>query len=658
MAWSKEEDDRPDQDEGDDELGENDYKAQKDAVLFAIDVSKSMLQPSSGDGDAPVAAALKSAYLLMKQRIISQPKDMMGILLFGTKKSKLREGGAGSDSQYPHCYLHTDLGIPSAQVVRALKSLAEEGEDPDGILEPSGKEPPMTPMLFCANNVFTTNAPNFGSRRLFIITDNDDPFSGNKEKKNQAAVRAKDLFDLGVTIELFPLGRPGRDTFDVAKFYSDVIYLDPLSVADRDAAAADGTVDDDFKVLQAGDGVSLLHSLLSNINAKQTPKRAYFSNMSFELAPGMTISVNGYLVLHRQVIHRSCYVYLANDDAPPQIAQGSTTKTEDGSVRTVEKSEIKKAHKFGTGGDFVYFSPEELEQLRKFEKDAKCLRLIGFKPRSMLPPWAAVKKSHFVFPTEAGYVGSTRVFSALWKKLLESDKMGIAWYIPRKNAVPQIVAILPSKKQSDDESGTPFLPAGLWLTPLPFVDDLRDLTQLRQSNMVRASDELINKMRMIVGNLKLPKNMYDPSKYPNPGLQRHYQVLQSIALDEDIPDVPPDLTKPKYKQINKRVGGYQADFKETLKQEAQLAMQQAALKREATEEADQNDRPAKKPRPAAKKVDASIMTSRELNEAVRDGTLAKRTVAVLKATCLDMGLSVAGKKADLVERMEEWVERQ
>lgn len=637
-----------------------DYKAQKDAVLFAIDVSASMLEPPSDgdakDTDSAVAAALKSAYLLMKQRIIAQPKDMMGILFFGTKKTKFR-GSAGSDSQYPNCYLHTDLDIPSAQVVKTLKILAEDEEDPDGILEPSGKEPPMTPMLFCANNIFTTNAPNFGSRRLFIVTDNDDPFNGNKERKNQAAVRAKDLFDLGVTIELFPISRGGRQ-FSLEKFYSDVIYLDPVAAADRDTKGEDGTVDE-IKAVKSGDGVSLLNSLLSNINAKQTPKRAYFSNMSFELAPEMTISVNGYLIMHRQTIQRSCYVYLENDDAPPQIAQGSTTKTEDGSMRTVEKAEIKKAYKFGTGNDFVYFSPKELEELRRFEKESKCLRIIGFKPRSTLPPWAAIKKSHFIFPTEAGYVGSTRVFSALWKKLLDSDKMGLAWYIPRKNAVPQIVAVLPSKKQSDDNSGTPFLPAGLWLTPLPFVDDLRDLTPLRDSSIPKASDDLVDKMRTIVQNLKLPKDMYDPSKYPNPGLQRHYQVLQSIALDEDIPEVSQDLTKPKYKQINKRVGGYQVEFNERLKDEAELATQRAAIKREAEGE-DENNRPAKKSRTTAPKKAANNggTTLGDLNEAVSNGTLSKRTVVDLKAICVDKGLSTAGKKADLVERIEQWVESQ
>lgn len=199
-----------------------DYKTQKDAVLFAIEVSESMLKAptdsESKDKDSAVMAALKSASMMMQQRIISQPKDMMGIMFFGTEKSRFRDNN-GSSSQYPNCYLHTDLNIPSAEVVKELKDLADYGDDPNGIFRPARGETPIKNMLFSANQIFTTGAPNFGSRRLFIVTDNDDPFKGDKAKRDQAAVRAKDLFDLGVTIELFPVSRDGHK-FDVEKFYT------------------------------------------------------------------------------------------------------------------------------------------------------------------------------------------------------------------------------------------------------------------------------------------------------------------------------------------------------------------------------------------------------------------------------------------------------
>ena len=199
------------------------YKSAKDAVLFVIEVSPSMLAapPRSdnkkADTDTPMSAALKCAYSLMQQRIISNPNDMMGVLLYGTEKSKF-QGEEQEGTAYPHCYLLTDLDIPSADDVKALKVLVEDEEESASLLVPFAEPVSMSNVLFCANQIFTTKAPNFSSRRLFIVTDNDNPHATNKQLKNAAAVRAKDLYDLGVVIELFPISKPEHD-FDREKFY-------------------------------------------------------------------------------------------------------------------------------------------------------------------------------------------------------------------------------------------------------------------------------------------------------------------------------------------------------------------------------------------------------------------------------------------------------
>lgn len=192
----------------------------KDAVLFAIDVSPTMLEqpPKSedkkSDRDSPTSAALKCAYQLMQQRIISNPSDMMGILLFGTEETDLKDG----DSTFQHCYLLADLDVPSAQDVRRLRDLVENEEEAEQILKPAKDGASIATVLFCANQIFTTKAPNFTSRRLFIVTDNDDPHAKDKALKSSAAVRAKDLYDLGVTIELFPISQSDHE-FDRARFY-------------------------------------------------------------------------------------------------------------------------------------------------------------------------------------------------------------------------------------------------------------------------------------------------------------------------------------------------------------------------------------------------------------------------------------------------------
>src|SRR4051794_7323056 len=113
-----------------------------------------------------------------------------------------------------------------------------------------------------------------------------------------------------------------------AKARQDIIYRDP-------AAEADAL--DEIKTSKSGDGLTLLSSLISNINSKQAPKRAYFSALNFELAPNLAISVKGYMPLHRQAPARTCYVWLGGEQA--QLAESETIKV-DSSTRTVDKSEV------------------------------------------------------------------------------------------------------------------------------------------------------------------------------------------------------------------------------------------------------------------------------------------------------------------------------
>ncbi|KAK4065780.1 uncharacterized protein Triagg1_8549 [Trichoderma aggressivum f. europaeum] len=637
--WRREENDEDD--EGEQELDESNFKAQKDAVLLAVEVSPSMLEPppTSGskkvDRDSPVQAALKCAHHLMEQRIIANPKDMMGILLFGTEKTKFREekdgrGGLG----YPNCYLFTDLDVPAADDVKALKALVEDEEDEDEVLKPVTTDVvSMSNVLFCANQIFTTKAANFGSRRLFIVTDNDDPHASDKAARSAAAVRAKDLYDLGITIDLFPITR-GESKFDLGKFYDDIVYRDP-------SAEANGT---EVRTSKSGDGLSLLNSLISNINSKQAPKRALF-HLPFEIAPGLRITVKGYNIVQRQAPARTCYIWLDGEKA--QIATGETTRIAEDSARTVEKQEIKKAYKFG--GEYVYFTPEEQKNLRDF--GSPIIRIIGFKKRDMLPVWASVKKSTFIFPSEEDYIGSSRVFSALWQKLLRDDKIGLAWCVLRSNAQPILAALIPSREQSDETSGTPYLPAGLWLYPLPAADDLREISAERR---IDCSEDLKTKMRIVVQQLNLPKGIYNPLKYPNPALQWHYKILQTLALDEEVPDKLEDLTEPKNKAISKRAGGYLEDWAETLNDEAARAATSRSLKREP--EDDTSDRPAKQRKPASERPSVSTFSMAQLKAAVESEGIKKMTVVQLKDVAGARGLSTSGKKADLLERIEQWVE--
>ncbi|PYH41749.1 putative DSB repair complex subunit Ku70 [Aspergillus saccharolyticus JOP 1030-1] len=639
--------------EEEEEVDESNYKSVKDAVLFAIEVSDSMLTPRPSSDprkpveESPVTAALKCAYHLMQQRIISNPQDMMGVLLYGTQASKFYDEDEGSrgDLSYPNCYLFTDLDIPSAQEVKDLRALVEDAGKARDILRPAQKQVSMANVLFCANQIFTSKAPNFLSRRLFIVTDNDSPHSEDKALRSAATVRAKDLYDLGVTIELFPISQPEHE-FDSSRFYDDIIYK--TSPSDPDAPAY---LQPDSKVSTAtADGISLLNTLLSSVKSRSVPRRTHFSNMPLELGPNLKISVSGYILFRRQAPARNCYVWLGGEK--PEIIKGVTTQIADDTARTVEKTEIRKAYKFG--GDQVIFTPEEQKELKNFGDPV--IRIIGFKPAPALPFWANMKHPYFIYPSEEDYVGSTRVFSALQQTLLRQNKIALVWFIPRRAANPVLGAMIAGEEKVD-EHGVQKMPPGMWILPLPYADDVR---QNPETTLHVAPEPLIDQMRVIIQQLQLPKACYEPLKYPNPSLQWHYRILQALALDEDLPEKPEDKTVPKYRQIDKRAGDYVLSWADELeKQYAQVAGKKPATstlihrgaKSRAPDDGEESSKPAKKV-----KVEADNNIEEEVRRHYHNNNLSRLTVNILKDFLASHGRSGVGKKADLIDRVEQFLE--
>jgi ATP-dependent DNA helicase 2 subunit 1 len=274
------------------------------------------------------------------------------------------------------------------------------------------------------------------------------------------------------------------------------------------------------------------------------------------------------------------------------------------------------------------------------------------KPISALPFWASVKHPTFIYPSEEDYIGSTRVFAALHQKLLKDSKMAIVWFIPRRNASPVLGAMLPGAEKLD-EQGVQKLPPGMWILPLPYADDIR---QNPETDLVQTSNSLTDRMREVIQQLQLPKAQYDPQKYPNPSLQWHYRILQALALDEDLPEQPEDKTIPRYRQIDKRAGEYVISWGEELEKEYS----------ERSSGKQQTSTLAKRPaahaggQPASKrqvKEEIDPMTAIDgVENAFKNGTLSKLTLPPLKEYLTAKSLSTAGKKADLIERIEEYLE--
>ncbi|EPS41994.1 hypothetical protein H072_3992 [Dactylellina haptotyla CBS 200.50] len=631
--------DAADGDDDDDARDETEFQAQKDATLFAIEVSNSMVSPADEEDDMDVdgaskrkknkkprysnaEAALRCAEAVLKNRIISTPNDMMGILLYGTEQTKY---GDGNTSSYPNCYLLMDLDIPDAASIKELKYLLDNPEELEELLKPSESPAAMASAFFAANHLFTTKAANFNSRRLFIITDNDNP-EADKKARTAAQTRAKDLYDLGVRIEPFFISTPTHE-FDKTLFYADVMY---------DTGEETDNLPGSEEAAKHADAESRYEQMLAAITAKQAPRRALFTS-KMEIGKGLIIGIKGYLLYKRVEPSRSHYIHERGEKL--QIVKGSTTQMVEETAQEVTKDQIRKAYKFG--GETISFSEEEMKKIRYFGDPI--LRILGFKPQSELQFWHNMRSSIFIYPSEEDYTGSTRTFAALRNKLLDSKLMGIAWFIPRRNAAPVMTAVWPSVE-----------PQGLFLITLPFVDDIRQNPEVPH---IVAPNQLIDRMQDVIRQLHMPRG-YIPDKYPNPALQKHYKVLESIALEEELPEEFEDKTLPKYKNIEKHAGRLIEDWGEALEQ----TMTELQLTRPAQLEVHGTKR-GREPVSggAAKKAKNEVDSGpgnpdKEMKAAFDKNTINKMTVAVLKDWLSSKGLSATGKKADLVERIEEFFE--
>jgi ATP-dependent DNA helicase 2 subunit 1 len=220
------------------------------------------------------------------------------------------------------------------------------------------------------------------------------------------------------------------------------------------------------------------------------------------------------------------------------------------------------------------------------------------------------------------------------------------------------------------------MPPGLWLIPLPFADDIRQAPELPdEQRAIKTTDELTDRMRIVIEQLQLPKGVYDPGKYPNPDLQWFYRILQAMALEDELPEKPDDKTIPKYKQINKRCAGYIEDFAKefdvTLKtltsgRRAKAGAVPAAAPKKRGVQAtrivpDEDDDEAlpvrKKVKTEGKSQDAGAMTDQEMADLNDRGQISKMLVPALKEFLSKRRLPTGGKKADLVERVQEYLER-
>ncbi|XP_031572511.1 X-ray repair cross-complementing protein 6-like isoform X2 [Actinia tenebrosa] len=574
------------------------FGASKDNLILAIDCSPSMYRVVGEESHFQLS--IKCAINIMKSKIISSDRDLIGIVFFSTKSNK------GKDDTNKHIY--QELDQPDAQRILDLEKLLEEHNSGRMISLTDNScdvfENSLHDVLWTCSNMFSQSTQKSGYKRMMLFTDNDNPHSDDKQLQNLARTKARDLSEIGINIELMHILPPGG-SFDPQLFYQDIIS-------------------DDDEDIQLPDPSEKFDELLSRVQKKEHKKRP-LASIPFTLADGVDMGISVFNLCRPAT--KSSTVNL-NSRTNEEIKTHTKYICKDTGSELMP-TDIKYYQMFG--GEKVIFEKEEVAAMKNFGNPG--LLLMGFKPKKSLKRLYHIKSSHFIHPDEKSVSGSTTLFSALLKKSLEKEVIPICRYIPRAVSAPSFVALLPQKEEFNDHK-VQITPPGFHVIFLPYVDDMR---KLQYPKMPKATTEQVNKAKEIIKKLTFTFRSTD---FENPSLQKHYNHLEALALDRDSPEEVDDLTEPDVERLDRRAGTLMQEFKDLVFPDGYNPDAKPATKRKAPGEG------------TAKKAKVEGL-SVDIKEEAMKGRLSKLTVPVLKDFVRQAGIKSGTKKAELIDAINE-----
>ncbi|WFD32123.1 ATP-dependent DNA helicase II subunit 1 [Malassezia sp. CBS 17886] len=521
----------------------------RDVVLFAIDAGQSMHVRDS-DGAVPLVTALRAAARLMEIKLVSSPKGYVGVMLWNTALSRMTT--VSKSGFCPHTVEYVGIrqvDVPTTYTLQRLVDAASA--DSERLPEEMRAAPAQTSVAHVLANALhlLSAAGKSGTRRVFLVTNNDDPCPGRDMKRAQKACidKMKDYYRRGVDLEPFFIS--GAQPFRVNVFYADI-----LGVYD------DGLVDDalrPWRLRQMQDqnvskrktweSGTKFAELDEQLGGREMPKRVLF-DLLLDLGPlrkgeerkshaagHWRIHVKGYALVAEATkefpVRVTSYGREDPDDLYEVVAH---TELRDAAGERVPSAQT--AHLFHLGGtddsdrSQIVLSEEEVKRLR----EAGCapgIRLLGFRDAGFIQFHENIKHAYFLYPSDLEHPGSKRVFAALLQTMLAKQKIALCVYMPRPNVIPSFAALLPQAEEVD-EDGNQVVPPGLNLLPLPYADDMRDAPDTPSS--VPPTDDEVARARGVIESF-LRREPFNPDVFVNPALAHHYDVLKAIAFGRDIP---------------------------------------------------------------------------------------------------------------------------
>lgn len=365
---------------------------------------------------------------------------------------------------------------------------------------------------------------------------------------------------------------------------------------------------------------------------KRMFKKRKVRRITFSIANGISLELNTYALIRPTV--PGTITWLDSVTNVPLQSERSFLCADTGAL-IQEPAKRFQSYK----NEDIKFSVEELSEIKRVSTGH--LRLLGFKPLSCLKDYHNLKPSTFLFPSDEEVVGSTCIFIALHRSMLRLNRYAVAFY--GSSTHPQLVALV-AQDEIVTASGQ-VEPPGLHMIYLPYSDDIRHIEEIHSdenNETSRANDDQIKKATALMRRIDLKD--FSVCQFSNPALQRHYAVLQALALDEDeMPEVKDETVPDEEGMARTGVVNALEEFKHSVYGENYDEEKEFETNGKVTE--------ASKKRKAIAENAVQECANYDWADLADNGKLKDLTTVELKYYLTAHKLPVAGRKEALINRI-------
>lgn len=449
----------------------------------------------------------------------------ISVVLYNTATSPEPEGDFKIENApvVPHnCAILIPLKQIEAPIIRYVKNMksSEDFMDFDNKFGHS-TDAKISDLLWLCSTIFGSCERQIRVPTIMWYTDGDAPHKDGSADQRQALQKAKDLQQLHIDIQFFPL----KVDFDGDLFYKELL----CQLLDLD-------LDDyEFPTPQLNE-----KKLLQRMFRRGCNKRAR-SYLSVEFSENVKFGVGMYSYTRKTTMPKPILLSRSNQEvivSKRSYKCGTFQEGNDGDVVNnsnleadidfKEKLQPSKAIKLQhCGGEKIKFTPLEAYEIKQV-MDPK-IKVLGFKPSSVLNEHNHIKCPLFLYPAENIVKNSTVFFRALWERCLADDSVVICIMTMRIKSYPRLVALVPQEQTMSDDGET-LSYDGFRMEFIPFSGDIRDLSEVF-TRPPEIDQNVTQVMKKIVGKLRIN---YSPALFDNPAITKIYSAIEQQVFDDDF----------------------------------------------------------------------------------------------------------------------------